>query len=69
MDPFIPATRAILLATLVFLFVGDIFAGFSLLWIFFGRVLSLPADPAVLIRLRYLLAQKAAVSSPAQPTA
>ena len=68
-DPFIPATRAILLATLVFLFVGDIFAGFSLLWIFFGRVLSLPADPAVLIRLRYLLAQKAAVSSPAQPTA
>jgi len=44
-DPFIAATRAILLGSLVFLFVGDIFAGFSLVWIFFGRALSPLTDP------------------------
>jgi hypothetical protein len=45
-DPFIPATRAILIGALIFLFVGDIFAGFSLLWVFFGRSLSPVTDPA-----------------------
>jgi len=44
-DSFIPATRAILLASLVFLFVADIFGGFSLIWVFFGRALNLKADP------------------------
>lgn len=44
-DPFIPATRAILIGSLVFLAVGDIFAGFSLLWVFLGRALSPMTDP------------------------
>jgi hypothetical protein len=43
-DPFVMAARAILLGAMVFLFVGDIFAGYSLLWVFFGRALSPWAD-------------------------
>ena len=46
-DPFIPATRALLLATMVFLLVGDIFSGFSLIWVFFGRALAVSTDPAL----------------------
>ncbi len=43
-DPFVTATRAILLGSMVFLFVGDVFAGYSLIWVFFGRALSPYAD-------------------------
>ena len=43
-EPFVPATRAILLGTLIFLLVGDIFAGFSLIWVFFGRSISRNTD-------------------------
>jgi hypothetical protein len=57
-DAFVPATRAILLASLVFLFVGDIFAGFSLLWVFFGRSLSIHADPGIMMKLREFLARR-----------
>lgn len=57
-DPFISATRAILLASLVFLFAGDIFAGFSLLWVFFGRALSPRTDPVIAIRHLCLLGKK-----------
>jgi putative inorganic carbon (HCO3(-)) transporter len=58
-DPFVPATRAILLGSLVLLFVGDIFSGFSLLWVFFGRALSQRADPLFTYRLKRLLNRRA----------
>ena len=66
-DPFVPATRAILLASLVFLFVGDIFSGFSLVWVFFGRALSLYADPAVTLKLREILARRSRALAPEAP--
>lgn len=50
-EPFVPATRAILLGSLVFLFVGDIFAGFSLIWVFFGRAISPNTDYLYFARL------------------
>ena len=65
-DPFVPATRVILLGLMVFLFVGDIFAGFSLIWVFFGRALNLHVDPAIKAKLRDLLAKRLA-SSPPEP--
>lgn len=61
-NAFVPATRAILLAALVFLFVGDIFAGFGLLWVFLGRALSPHTDC-------FLLARQAMASSPASVVA
>lgn len=51
-DPFVPVTRAVLLGTLVFLFVTDIFSGFSLIWVFFGRSLNPYTDPLVIARFR-----------------
>jgi len=48
-DPFVPATRAILLTSLVLLFIGDVFSGFSLLWILFGRVLNSNSEPELII--------------------
>jgi hypothetical protein len=55
-DPFIPATRAILVTSLVLLFVTDIFAGFSLLWILFGRALNAHSEPeSILMRASALL--------------
>ncbi len=51
MDPFVPVTRALLLGSLVFLFVGDIFSGFSLIWVFFGRSLNPYTDPLLIARL------------------
>ena len=56
-DPFVPATRAILVGALIFLFVGDIFAGFSLVWIFFGRSIGRSTDYLELARL-HLARQK-----------
>ena len=56
-DSFVPATRAILLGSLVYLVVGDIFAGFSLLWVFFGRSISPYADPKRLLRFGFLVQQ------------
>jgi O-antigen ligase len=44
-DPFIPATRAVLVGSMVFLFVGEVFAGFSLLWVFLGRSLNPITNP------------------------
>jgi hypothetical protein len=52
-DAFIPATRAILLGALVFLFVADIFGGFSLIWVFFGRALSPSIDLAAIVRKHF----------------
>jgi hypothetical protein len=66
-DAFVPATRAVLLASLVFLFVGDIFAGFSLLWVFFGRSLSIHADPVLMKKLRELLARRPASYTAERP--
>lgn len=59
MEPFVPATRAILVGSLVFLFVGDIFAGFSLVWVFFGRSIGKNTDYVALARLH--LARQASV--------
>lgn len=39
-DPFVMSARGMLVGCMVFLFVGDIFSGFSLFWIFFGRTLN-----------------------------
>lgn len=50
-DPFVLMTRALLLGALVFLFVGDVFSGFSLIWVFFGRSLSPYTDPLLMARL------------------
>jgi putative inorganic carbon (HCO3(-)) transporter len=50
-DPFVMAARSILLGAMVFLFVGDIFAGYSLLWVFFGRALSPMADANVVKKI------------------
>lgn len=47
-DPFLSAARAVLIASVVFLFVGDVFSNFSLLWVFFGRPLHPLSDPAVI---------------------
>lgn len=46
----IPAARTVLLGSLVLLFVCDIFAGFSLLWVFLGRALCPLVDPVLKLR-------------------
>jgi hypothetical protein len=46
-DPFLPAGRAMFFGALAYLLIGDIFAGFSLIWVFFGRALNLCNHPAV----------------------
>lgn len=50
-DPFLSATRAVLVGMVVFLFVGDVFAGFSLVWIFFGRAINPWCHPAYKLAL------------------
>ena len=44
-DGTIPAARAILIASLALLLVNDFYAGFSIIWIFFGRALAIDNDP------------------------
>jgi putative inorganic carbon (hco3(-)) transporter len=39
-EPFAPAARAVMLAMLVLLFVADVFAGFSVMWIIFGCAIN-----------------------------
>jgi putative inorganic carbon (hco3(-)) transporter len=48
-DPFVTATRSILLGCLIYLFVTDGFAGFAVFWAIFGRALNrktLPSRPS-----------------------
>ena len=51
-DPFVIAARALLIGAFVFLFVGDIFAGFSLVWVILGRSMNPRADSIPFIRQR-----------------
>lgn len=44
-DRFIPVARALLIGSIVFLFVGNIFAGFSLIWLVFGRAIARETVP------------------------
>ncbi len=62
-DPYLSAGRAVLIGSVAFLFVGDVFSNFSLLWVFFGRALHPFSDPAVvsLLQRRYLQRQFAAI--------
>jgi putative inorganic carbon (hco3(-)) transporter len=39
-DPFLPAARALLVSMMILLVIADVFSGFSLVWVVFGRVIA-----------------------------
>jgi putative inorganic carbon (HCO3(-)) transporter len=49
-DPFLSLGRATLVASVIFLFVGDIFSNFNLIWVIVGRALHPFSDPVFLRR-------------------
>jgi len=49
-DPFLSLGRATLVASVVFLFVGDVFSNFNLIWVILGRALHSFSDPVLLRR-------------------
>ena len=66
-DPFPLAARSVLLAMLVLLFISDIFAGFSLVWVIFGRAINPWTHPVLTIRLMGAAAEKEVPTLASEP--
>jgi len=66
-DPFLSLGRAVLVASVVFLFVGDVFSNFNMIWIILGRALHPYSDPVVLHRWRQHQMREAASRRAAVP--